>query len=87
MASFAMPFSLFVPMHTKDLATIHKYYSRSLNQKYVQWHRQGETLSTIVDLIFEQMPNQWFSSQYCIHLLRKPVRMIQLGMHLLLTKK
>ena len=27
-----------------------------------------------VDLVFEQVPSQWFSSQYCIHLLRKPVR-------------
>ena len=28
----------------------------------------------IVDLVFEQMPGQWFFSQYCIHLLGKPVR-------------
>ena len=31
--------------------------------------RQGEALSSIVDLVFEQM-----LSQYCMHLLRKVVR-------------
>jgi len=86
MASFAMPFSLFVPMHTKNLATNHKYYSSLLNQKYGQWHRLGETLSSIVDSVFQQMPSQWFSSQYCIHLLRKPVRMTQLEHALVVNK-
>jgi len=32
-----------------------------------------ESLSSIVDLVFEQSLVNWFFSQYCIHLLRKPV--------------
>jgi len=33
-----------------------------------------EALSSIVDSVCEQMPSQWFYSQYCMHLLRKLVR-------------
>ena len=31
-------------------------------------------LLSIINSVFKQMPSQWFFSQYCIHLLRKPVR-------------
>ena len=34
--------------------------------------RQGESLASIVDSVFEE-PGQWIFSQYCIHLLRKPM--------------
>ena len=63
-----LAFSSLVHMH-KALSNECNNYSRSLNLKYswCAW-RQGETV--IVDSVFEQ----WFFGQYCIHLLKKPVR-------------
>jgi len=37
----------------------------------MELQRQGEALSSIIDSVFEQMPGEWFFSQYCIHLPRK----------------
>jgi len=54
MASFVMPFSSLVHMHTNQLAM----KPTIANKKYVVgMHGDGEALSswTIVDLVFEQM--------------------------------
>jgi len=70
MASLVMPFSSLARMHTKYLATkciiIQHCWIRSTVRS---WTEKG-----FVDSTFEQMPGQWFFSQYCIHLLRRPVK-------------
>jgi len=73
MASFTMPFSLLVWMHTNPLATKQASFKiAELEIRLCAW-RQGESLASIVDSVFEQSSQRFFN-QYCIHLLRKPVR-------------
>ena len=74
MASFAMPFSSLVCMHINHLAMKCNYYiiileTAELETRLCSW-RQG----SVIHWLGWTEPGQWFFSQYCINLLRKPVR-------------
>ena len=73
MDSSATPFSKLVCMHTNHLATKQLLFKiAELEIQLCAW-RQGESLVSVADSVFEQS-GQWFFSQHCIHLLRKPMR-------------
>ena len=74
-ASLAMPFSKIVCMRTNTLAMKQLLFKIVELEIWLHAWRQGESLASTVESMFEEsLHGQWFFSQYCIHLLRKPTR-------------
>ena len=67
MASLATPFSKINPC-----AQITEQQNNVESEIWLCAWRQGESLASIVNSVFEE-PDQWFFSQYCVHLLWKPM--------------